>query len=51
MVVGKYMVVIRITGRCRNVHGVTLGLDLGPKGTAPMVEGKYMVVIRITGSL
>ncbi len=52
--------------RCRNIHGVTLGLGLGPKGPALMVvvklgpgpKGpalmvvvKYMVVIRVIASL
>ena len=37
MGVVKYMVVIRITGSRRKIHGVTLGLGLGPKGPALMV--------------
>ena len=37
--------------RCRNIHGVTLGLGPGPKGPEFMVVGEYMVVIRITGAL
>ena len=38
-------------GRCRNIHGVTLGLGPGPQGAAPMVVGKYVFAIRMTGSV
>lgn len=51
MVVVIFMVVIRVIGSCRNIHGCALWLGHGPKGPALMVVLIFMDVIRVIGSL